>query len=100
MWDFTMKIFLSKKSEIGHGGCTQNWILRTTTMTEFSKTLLVFYKWPDLTDVQGISCTTGVAYLLGRVPGSNPSVWLSRYTIPVLEYQHPGETLASIRYKI
>ena len=68
-------------------------------MTEFSKTLLVFFKWPDLTDVQdqGISCTTGVAYLLGRVPGSNPSVWLSRYTIPVLEYQHPGETLASIR---
>jgi hypothetical protein len=24
----------------------------TTTVTEFSKTFLVFYKWPDLTDVQ------------------------------------------------
>ena len=23
-------------------------------MTEFSKTFLVFYKWPDLTEVQGI----------------------------------------------
>ena len=27
-------------------------------MTEFSKTFLVFYKWPDLTDVQGILTST------------------------------------------
>ena len=47
-----MKIFFFKKSKIGHGGPTQNWILRRTTVTEFSKTFLVFYKWPDLTDVQ------------------------------------------------
>ena len=47
-----MKIFFFKKLKIGHGGCTQNRILSTTTVTEFSKTFLVFYKWPDLTDVQ------------------------------------------------
>ena len=47
-----MKIFFFKKSKIGHGGPTQNWILRRTTVTEFSKTFPVFYKWPDLTDVQ------------------------------------------------
>jgi hypothetical protein len=29
-----------------------------TTVTEFSKTFLVFYKWPDLTDVQGILTST------------------------------------------
>ncbi len=49
--DFPMKIFFFKKSKIGHGGCTQNWIPSTTTVTEFSKTFPVFYKWPDLTDV-------------------------------------------------
>ena len=27
-------------------------------MTEFSKTFLVFYKWPDLTDVQGVDLLT------------------------------------------
>ena len=53
-----MKIFFFKKSKIGHGGPTQNRILRRTTVTEFSKTFLVFYKWPDLTDVQGILCST------------------------------------------
>ena len=47
-----MKIFFLKKSKIGHGITTQNWILRSYTVTEFSKTFLVFYKWPDLTDVQ------------------------------------------------
>ena len=56
--DFTMKIFFSKKSKIGHGITTQNWILRSYTVTEFSKTFLVFYKWPDLTDVQGIVTST------------------------------------------
>ena len=53
-----MKIFFFKKSKIGHGGPTQNRILRRTTVTEFSKTFLVFYKWPDLTDVQGILTST------------------------------------------
>ena len=53
-----MKIFFFKKSKIGHGGCTQIRILSTTTVTEFSKTFLVFYKWPDLTDVQGLVRST------------------------------------------
>jgi hypothetical protein len=53
-----MKIFFFKKSKIGHGGCTQNRILSTTTVTEFSKTFLVFYKWPDLTDVQVVLTST------------------------------------------
>jgi hypothetical protein len=46
----------SKKSKIGHGGATRNCIPRSTTVsvTDFSKTFLVVYKWPDLTDVQGI----------------------------------------------
>ena len=43
-----------KKSKIGHGGPTQNRIMRRTTVTEFSKTFLVFYKWLNLTDVQVI----------------------------------------------
>ena len=43
-----------KKSKIGHGGPTQNSILRRTTVTEFSKTFLVFYKWPNLTNYQGV----------------------------------------------
>jgi len=50
--DFSIKIFFFKKSKIGHGGTTRNWIPSSTTVTEFSKTFLVFYKWPDLTDVQ------------------------------------------------
>ena len=50
-WIFLWNFFF-KKSKIGHGGCTQNWIPSTTTVTEFSKTFPVFYKWPDLTDVQ------------------------------------------------
>ena len=53
-----MEIFFSKKSKIGHGGCTRNWIPSATTVTEFSKIFLVFYKWPDLTDVQGILTST------------------------------------------
>ena len=53
-----MEIFFSKKSKIGHGGCTRNWIPSATTVTEFSKTFPVFYKWPDLTDVQGIVTST------------------------------------------
>ena len=48
--DFTMKIFFFKKSKIGHGGSPRNWIPQGTTVTEFSKTFLVFYKWPDLND--------------------------------------------------
>ena len=56
IWYFRMKIFFSKKSKIGHGITTQNWILRSYTVTEFSKTLLVFYKWPNLTNVQVVSC--------------------------------------------
>ena len=52
IWDFPMKIFFFKKSKIGHGGPTQNRILRRTTVTEFSKTSLIFYKWTDLTVVQ------------------------------------------------
>ena len=58
--DFTMEIFFFQKSKIGHGGCTQNWIPITTTVTEFSKTFPVFYKWPDLTDVQVM--LTGTVY--------------------------------------
>jgi len=60
-----MKIFFSKKSKIGHGGPTQNRILRRTTVTEFSKTFPVFYKWPDLTDIQVV------------LPGTVPSVGTS-----------------------
>jgi hypothetical protein len=45
-------IFFSKKSKIGHGGSPRNRIPQGTTVTEFSKTFPVFYKWPDLTDVQ------------------------------------------------
>jgi hypothetical protein len=41
-----------KKSKFCHGGCSWNGFLVTTTVTEFSKTFLDFYKWPDLTDVQ------------------------------------------------
>ena len=50
--DFPMKIFFFKKSKIGHGGSPRNRIPQATTVTEFSKTFPVFYKWPDLTDVQ------------------------------------------------
>ena len=49
---FSYENFFFKKSKIGHGGPTQNRILRRTTVTEFSKTFPVFYKWPDLTNVQ------------------------------------------------
>ena len=56
--NFLWKYFFPKKSKIGHGITTQNWILRSYTVTEFSKTFLVFYKWPDLTDVQGIVTST------------------------------------------
>ena len=44
-------IYFFKKSKIGHGGPTQNRIMRRTTVTEFSKTFLVFYKWLNLKDV-------------------------------------------------
>ena len=53
-----MKIFFFKKSKIGHGGSPRNRIPQGTTVTEFSKTFPVFYKWPDLTDVQGIVTST------------------------------------------
>jgi hypothetical protein len=49
---FSYENIYFQKSKIGHGGPTQNRIMRRTTVTEFSKTFLVFYKWPDLTDVQ------------------------------------------------
>ena len=63
IWDFPMKIFFFKKSKIGHGGSPRNWIPQGTTVTEFSKTFLVFYKWPDLTDVQVVlSGTVTVIY--------------------------------------
>jgi hypothetical protein len=42
---------------------TQNWILRRTTVTEFSKTFLVFYKWPDLTDVQGVVTSSSTVFV-------------------------------------
>jgi hypothetical protein len=58
-----MKIFFSKKSKNGHGGCTQNLIPRATTVTEFSKIFLVFYKWPDPTDVQ--VALRGTVFALG-----------------------------------
>ena len=61
-----MKIFFSKKTKIGHGGCTQIGILRTTTVTEFSKTFPVFYKWPDLTDVQVALTSTVLNLVTGR----------------------------------
>ena len=53
-----MKIFFFKKSKIGHGITTWNSIPSSNTVTEFSKTFPVFYKWPDLTDVQGIVTST------------------------------------------
>ena len=58
IWNFPIKIFFFKKSKIGHGGCTRNLIPSATTLTKFSKTFLVFYKWPDLTDLQGIVPST------------------------------------------
>ena len=70
--DFTMKIFFFKKLKIGHGGCTRNWIPSATTVTEFSKTFLVFYKWPDLTDVQGILTSTVYVLQLSTVPMVEP----------------------------
>jgi hypothetical protein len=56
IWELTIKIYIfpTKKLRIGHGDPTQNWIMRRTTVTEFSKTFLVFYKWLNLTDVQVI----------------------------------------------
>ena len=51
---FYYENIFSKKSKIGHGVTTWNSIPSSNTVTEFSKTFPVFYKWPDLTDVQGI----------------------------------------------
>ena len=53
-----MKIFFFKKSKIGHGITTWNSIPSSNTVTEFSKTFPVFYKWPDLTDVQVVLTST------------------------------------------
>ena len=62
-----------------HGGTTWNSIPRSTNVTDFSKTFLVFYKWPDLTDVQGIlrgtvrvkATTEGeISHKLSEVPDS------------------------------
>ena len=78
--DFPMKIFFFKKSKIGHGGCTQNWIPSTTTVTEFSKTFPVFYKWPDLTDVQVmLTGTVGKFWDLSTQGGDN-ILWPPRTT--------------------
>jgi hypothetical protein len=47
-----------KYKKIGHGGCTRNRISSATTVTELLKTFLVFYKWPNLTDIQVVLCST------------------------------------------
>jgi hypothetical protein len=57
-----MKIFSPEKSKIGHGGSPRTWIPQGTSVTEFSKTFLVFYKWPDLTDVQVVLTTRVLQY--------------------------------------
>jgi hypothetical protein len=58
-----MKIFFFKKSKIGHGGSPRNRIPQGTTVTEFSKTFPVFYKWPDLTDLQvALTSTVSLVY--------------------------------------
>ncbi len=54
MRSYYKKYIFFQKSKIGHGDATQNWIMRRTTVTEFSKTFLVFYKWLNLIDVQVI----------------------------------------------
>ena len=40
--------------KIGHGGCTRNRIGSATAVTEFPRTFLVFEKWPDLTNSEGM----------------------------------------------
>jgi hypothetical protein len=67
-----MKIFFFKKSKIGHGGTTQNRIPTGTTVTEFSKTFPVFYKWPDLTNIQVVLPGT-VRVVLVRAKLRKPS---------------------------
>jgi hypothetical protein len=63
---FYYEFFSFKKSKIGHGITTWNTIpsIHSNTVTEFSKTFPVFYKWPDLTDVQVVLTTAGT----GTVP--------------------------------
>jgi hypothetical protein len=53
-------IIFFKKSKIGYRITTWNSIPSSNTVTEFSKTFQVFYKWPDLTDVQVV--LTGTVY--------------------------------------
>jgi hypothetical protein len=48
-------------------------------VTEFSKTFLVFYQWPDLTDVQGIlTSTVGVSTSEREGKLSNPRTRAAR----------------------
>jgi hypothetical protein len=67
----TNENFFYKKKKIGHGGPPQNLILRSTTVTEFSKTFPVFYKWPDLTDVQVALTSTVHRTFHGKILISN-----------------------------
>jgi hypothetical protein len=60
---FYYETIFPEKSKIGHGGSPRNWIPQGTIVTEYSKTFLVFYKWPDLTYVQGIVTTVVVQYV-------------------------------------
>jgi hypothetical protein len=55
---FYYENIFSKNQKIGYGITTWNSIPSSNTVTEFSKTFPVFYKWPDLTDVQGIVTST------------------------------------------
>ena len=68
IWNFPIKIFFLKKSKIGHGGSPRNRIPEKTTVTEFSKTFLVFYKWPNLTNYQGV------------LPSTVPRVYIPGYS--------------------
>ena len=77
--DFLVKIFFFKKSKIGHGGTTRNRIPSSTTVTEFSKTFPVFYKWPDLTDVQVVLTSTVFYSARCGAPQTTPAdlgIWI------------------------
>jgi hypothetical protein len=65
-------IFSQKIKKIGHGITTWNSIPSSNTVTEFSKTFQVFYKWPDLTAVQVV--LTYFSTFLGIFPRKSLSV--------------------------
>ena len=50
-------------------------------MTEFSKTFLVFYKWPDLTDVQVVLTTSTVAYWVFAAATAVPGRSRAKYFV-------------------